>query len=214
MPSLPQRENTGADAKEAGGPADYLRRASERLRELAGAATEGSRLALFWAKVDDAGGCWLWKAGKSTAGYGRFWDGARYVQAHRFAYEVAVGPIAAGLQIDHLCRVPACVNPGHLEAVTNRENTLRGAGGVLHTECPQGHEFTPETTRWLKTGTRRCRVCDVTNKRAQYRPLLTDRWMGKCSSCRETFVLTKDGRVWAHRTGLGPCPGNWKQRTA
>ncbi len=83
----------------------------------------------FWAKVDRSGpgGCWLWTA-STREGYGYFGLGRRdegMVDAHRFAYELLVGPIPAGLEIDHLCRVRRCVNPPHLEAVTSAENKRR-----------------------------------------------------------------------------------------
>ena len=92
----------------------------------------------FWVKVDkngpvpaarpDLGPCWLWTGTKLPKGYGSFYYLAgRRAYAHRFAYELLVGPIPADRpQIDHLCRVTSCVNPTHLEPVTNRENTLRG----------------------------------------------------------------------------------------
>ena len=77
-------------------------------------------------------GCWLWTGVVDRKGYGQFRVGSqadstrRLVKAHRWAYEHLVGPIPEGRQIDHLCRVPWCVNPEHLEPVTNRENTVRG----------------------------------------------------------------------------------------
>ena len=74
----------------------------------------------FWAKVDKTDDCWLWTANRTNAGYGHFWLDRRMVLAHRFAYELLIGPIPDGLTLDHLCRVRACVNPAHLEAVTNR----------------------------------------------------------------------------------------------
>lgn len=83
----------------------------------------------FWDKVDKDGhdGCWLWTDATSWNGYGRFYTGSRVMSAHRLSYELAVGPIPDGLQIDHLCRVRACVNPAHLEPVTLAENIRRGA---------------------------------------------------------------------------------------
>lgn len=75
----------------------------------------------FWLKVDKSGDCWLWKAGRDTNGYGAFERNT----AHRTAYELSVGPIPDGLEIDHLCHVKACVNPAHLEAVTHRVNLGR-----------------------------------------------------------------------------------------
>lgn len=92
---------------------------------------KGSSIDRFVAKVDnfDVDGCWLWVGAiDKNTGYGRFHagDGRRTVNAHRFAYETFVGPIPPGLDLDHLCRVRACVRPSHLEPVTRRENLLRG----------------------------------------------------------------------------------------
>ena len=89
----------------------------------------------FWAKVDVGHplGCWTWIAGRTSRGYGSFGQGGpkRRVYAHRYAYELLVGPIPDGLVIDHLCRNPSCVNPDHLEPVTHQENCRRGVAGVL-----------------------------------------------------------------------------------
>lgn len=89
----------------------------------------------FWSKVriiPDC--CWEWQAGLrkdylGNGGYGMFNAGkGRTTHAHRLAYEELIGPIPEGLVIDHLCRNKACVNPAHMEPVTNRENILRGNG--------------------------------------------------------------------------------------
>lgn len=108
----------------------------------------------FWRLVDKSGDCWLWMGAK-WKGYGQFgvqqspgvWP---LRKAHRVAYELIVGPIPDGMQLDHLCRNPSCVNPDHLEPVTNRENGLRGvsiaATNAKKTHCPQGHEYTFENT--------------------------------------------------------------------
>lgn len=74
--------------------------------------------------VNDAG-CWVWQKAKWD-GYGSLWKDGRHVKAHREYYENAKGPIPPGLQIDHLCRNPSCVNPDHLEAVSAMENVRRG----------------------------------------------------------------------------------------
>lgn len=82
----------------------------------------------FWAKVEvDESGCWLWTA-STNHGYGHFWvsPDVGKVYAHRYAYELLVGPIPDGLEIDHLCKVRNCVNPEHLEPVTKEENWRRG----------------------------------------------------------------------------------------
>ncbi len=72
-----------------------------------------------------ASGCWLWNGPLSSDGYGKFQMRSRSRIAHRAAYEIIVGPIPAGLELDHLCRVRHCVNPEHLEPVTQAENTRR-----------------------------------------------------------------------------------------
>ena len=121
----------------------------------------------FWAKVDKNGPlwngtpCWLWLAYKD-AGYGRFWLSPNLIQAHRFAYELLVGPIPEELQIDHLCRNHTCVNPAHMEAVSHRINNLRGNGlgaqGARKTHCPQGHSYDLLNTYFWQGG-RHCRAC-------------------------------------------------------
>jgi hypothetical protein len=84
----------------------------------------------FWSKVNKTDSCWLWTAA-TNGGYGVFglrssgtgkWITRR---AHRLAWEFLVGPLTPGMVLDHLCRTPACINPAHLEEVTNRENIIR-----------------------------------------------------------------------------------------
>jgi hypothetical protein len=83
--------------------------------------------ARFWPKVNKGETCWLWQGAVAT-GYGVFNAGSgKAVYAHRFAYEELVGPIPNGLTLDHLCRTPRCVNPEHLEPVTQAENSRRAA---------------------------------------------------------------------------------------
>jgi HNH endonuclease len=109
-------------------------------RVASGTHSIGSPRVRFFAKVRrpaDARECWIWTGaiqpaseskrghGTTAGGYGRFHDGQRLVQAHRFSYELHVGPIPLGLVVDHLCGVRACVNPAHLEPVTHLVNTRR-----------------------------------------------------------------------------------------
>ncbi len=101
--------------------------------------------------------------------YGQLGVDGTKVQAHRFAYELLVGPIPDGLEIDHLCRVTACVNPAHLEPVTGQVNTLRGdtpaAKNAAKTHCPQGHVYSVKNTG-VGNGRRRCRTCGRERTRA------------------------------------------------
>lgn len=124
----------------------------------------------FWAKVDwrEPDECWEWQGSLQRHGYGHIYigkiDGSkRFRSAHRVAYELEVGPIPDGLVLDHLCRNPICVNPSHLEPVTQRINLLRGetvpARRAAKTHCKRGHPFDEENTRIDKKGRRVCRTC-------------------------------------------------------
>lgn len=131
----------------------------------------------FWAATNKRGPaeCWEWQATRTSAGYGHFHVSGRLVSSHRFAYELLVGPIPEGLELDHLCRNPACVNPAHLEPVTHSENILRGVGPVAEnarkTHCPRGHPFTADDVT-IRDGRvhRKCLICArATALRSYYR---------------------------------------------
>ena len=108
--------------------------------------------------------CWIWEGADNRVGYGTIsFHGERWY-THRLAYATFRGPIPAGLVIDHLCRNTFCWRPTHLEAVTTKENILRGLT-AQKTHCNQGHEFTPANTLRTTAGHRRCRECRNANER-------------------------------------------------
>lgn len=108
-------------------------------------------------------GCTLFMGSQQKEGYGRVCFNGKVHLAHRVSYEMHVGPIPDGLVLDHLCRVPGCVNPRHLEPVTNRENVFRGVGptpkNAAKTHCPRGHEYNDANTFRRQNGHRACRAC-------------------------------------------------------
>lgn len=115
----------------------------------------------FWIYVERGDSCWQWTGVRDEKGYGRHHLGRKPVKAHRFSYELLVGPIAPGLVIDHLCRNPGCVKPDHLEPVTAAENTRRG--NSIKAACPKGHPYDERNTLITKSGGRACRECNRLN---------------------------------------------------
>jgi hypothetical protein len=126
----------------------------------------------FGDKVLIGDGCWEWLGSHHERGYGTFWNGEKNVKAHRWLYELLVGPIPEGFEPDHLCRNTACVRPSHLEPVTHVENVLRGEGACARnarkTHCKHGHEFTDENTGRQTGGGRYCRTCMRINNARRY----------------------------------------------
>lgn len=140
---------------------------------------KGSEPERFWPKVE-VGDCWRWLGAINDAGYGIFrTSDRRNVRAHRWCYEALVGPIPEGLTLDHLCRNPACINPDHLEPVTQKVNKGRSVAGrrnwrKLRTHCKRGHAFGGYND-YIYKGQRHCRACRVEdNQRARARRKSSD----------------------------------------
>jgi hypothetical protein len=125
----------------------------------------------FWSHVNkdgpipanrpELGPCWIWSSKELWYGYGKYFLGGKLRRAHLVACELAGKQIPEGLVADHLCRVRACVNPDHIEAVTQSENLKRSpltpAG---RTRCGRGHDLTlTDSWYYYSGGRRRCRLC-------------------------------------------------------
>lgn len=148
---------------------------------------KGPILERLLAKVDkngpipeyapELGPCWIWTGAvlnkRSSHPYGQLNVSGRPNLTHRLMYEQMVGPIPDGLELDHLCRVPACCRPSHLEAVTHRENMRRSVGWpgmkARQTHCKRGHLFDEANTRIDKDGNRQCRACAHMHDLNRYR---------------------------------------------
>ncbi len=123
----------------------------------------------LWRRIQPCpmSGCWIWTGCATPKGYGyasRPGPPRKPFYVHRWTYEIANGGLPpADMELDHLCRQPSCCNPLHLEAVTCRENALRGIGwaaiNAAKTHCRHGHEYTVENTLRNPDGTRRCKIC-------------------------------------------------------
>lgn len=126
----------------------------------------------FWPKVQPAEAleCWLWIGSRNAAGYGQIHLDGMPRKAHRIAWVLLRGEIPDGLIIDHLCRVRACVNPWHMELVTQTENKRRGMQGRRppRTHCPSGHVMAGGNRRIDTEGYQRCRTCENAQSLAGY----------------------------------------------
>lgn len=124
---------------------------------------KNSALLRLMSFVGDPSQCWILPSQNNTMRYATVRINGRATTAHRAMYEILVGPIPDGLQLDHLCRNRSCFNPKHLEPVTCRENLLRGnthaATNAKKTHCIRGHAYDATNTILLATGGRACREC-------------------------------------------------------
>jgi hypothetical protein len=130
------------------------------------------------------GGCWEWTGRITPQGYGTISLAGKSHRAHRLSYEALVGPIPDGLGLDHLCRNRPCVNPDHLEPVTQSVNTKRGFGiGTKHsmvTHCPKGHEYDEFNTYERPDGGRGCHKCRADYfRRPEVKARAAERWKRK-----------------------------------
>lgn len=116
----------------------------------------------FWDKVDTSGECWVWTASVNNRGYGKFGLNYKTVLPHRLSYELCVGAIPEGLEIDHECKNRRCVNPAHLRPKTHLDNTPKGADhyNARKTHCKNGHEFSAGNTRLRDGKYRVCKSCE------------------------------------------------------
>lgn len=122
----------------------------------------------FWRYVEKTDGCWLWSGLLNAGGYGRLMTPEGVQLAHRISYRMHRGPIRPGAVLDHLCRVPRCVRPDHLEQVTTAVNSLRGKPGAMKGWCRRGHDASQFFLN-AKGYTAYCRTCRNTARRERYR---------------------------------------------
>lgn len=131
---------------------------------------DSNLIARFENKINKTEYCWIWTASKTDQNYGVIWLNGKYVRSHRVSYMIYKGDLDPSLVIDHLCKNTLCVNPQHLDQVTQAENIKRGVAGKVNnaqrnkTHCPSGHQYSSVT----KNGYRQCRVCR-TRQQKEYR---------------------------------------------
>ena len=130
----------------------------------------------FWSLVnkDDEAGCWPWLGTLMPSGHGKFYEAPqRNPLAHRFAYELFVGPIPTGLAVHHRCENPGCVNPAHLATMTLSEHAAMHLTKPMGATCKHGHPWTEENLyRWFNPRTQKtrrlCKTCKRNDANARY----------------------------------------------
>ena len=177
----------------------------------------GSPERRFWAKVDKhgpvpdynptLGPCWMWTAAAETENhYGMIRANGRMMLVHRFAYELLVGPIRDGLELDHVCRVRKCCRPEHLEPVTSLENHDRSKPFRKATHCLEGHEMTKDNVRVTSTGIRVCKTCSP-----DQRPDFDERCANGHPWTSATTAFKRDGRRYC-RVCARDAQARWKAK--
>lgn len=173
-------------------------------------------------KTDRSGECWIWLGGKDANGYGQLKISGKTSYTHRLSYEAFIGPIPESLVIDHLCRIHACLNPQHLEAVTSGVNSLRGESPSVLTwrtgVCQRGHELAVDgiITQWRRGKlVHACRKCiewraqerDIPRQREKRRAAAREREVALLSELPEqtdpddpgqTYLTTEQAAKAAH----------------
>jgi len=136
-----------------------------------------------YSKIEKTKNCWIWKGTINSQGYGVAWFNGKLHRAHRLIYEWERETIPQGMVADHICRIRNCVNPDHIEIITNGANVLRGVSqSAVNSRkkfCIRGHKFTPENTYSYTRGWRCCKTCfNARNRRVRAlkkQAMLTDK---------------------------------------